>query len=336
MRSLVLLTLVVIPLLAQQQAPAPCLDRPVADRPYTRVRLIAVVQDQTPVRAEYLIRTCGVRVPFNAELEADLKEAGAEEKLIAAVREVALRSAVAVAPVRPAGPKAGDMKVNPKDGLRYAYIPAGTFRMGCATSADGPCQDDEKPAHDVQISNGFWMGQTEVTVTAYKRYVRAGGKARDPRWSGDALPMTDVDWNDAQGYCSWAGMRLPTEAEWEYAARGGKAGARYGEISAIAWYSGTAGGQAHPVGQKAANGFALHDMLGNVWEWTADWYKDKYEGARMERDPQGSSGGDYRVLRGGSWNYDASFVRASGRSRYQPSDRNLLIGFRCIGELPVP
>jgi formylglycine-generating enzyme required for sulfatase activity len=339
MRLLVLLTFCLSSLQAQQQAPAPCLERPAADRAYTRARLITVVQDQTPLRAEFLIRTCGIRIPFSAELETALMEAGAEDKVIAVVREVAPPAAAVEPPVvepkPPAGPQAGDVKVNPKDGLRYVYIPAGAFRMGCATRADGPCQDDERPVKDVQITEGFWMGQTEVTVAAYKRYVGAGGTARNPKWSGDTLPMTDVDWNDAGGYCAWAGMGLPTEAEWEYAARGGTTGARHGEIDNIAWYSGNAGGQAQPVGQKGANGFALYDMMGNVWEWAADWF-GRYKGDSPERDPYGPQSGEFRVLRGGSWIDIPSAVRVSNRSVDPPASRLFDVGFRCAGELPIP
>ena len=366
------------PLFAQQQAPAPCLARAEGERAYTRLRLMDVVRDQTPVRAEYLIRTCGIRVPFGPELDADLKEAGAEETVRAAVREVAPRPVVPVpapkpeAPKPPPGPQAGDIRVNPKDGLRYAFVPPGTFRMGCASDADGPCDNDEKPAHDVQISKGFWMGQTEVTVEAYKRYARAAGKAMpaepafndrklNPQWSLDSLPMTMVDWNDSRGYCEWAGLRLPTEAEWEYAARGGTTGARYGALDDIAWYGnnsgdspidaldivtkdqgnyvkriGANGNRPRPVGQKTANRFKLYDLLGNVWEWTGDWYKGSYEGEALERDPQGPLGGEYRVLRGGSWSVDASFVRASIRNYGRPAYRDSLVGFRCTGELSVP
>ena len=173
------------------------------ERAYTRLRLMDVVRDQTPVRAEYLIRTCGIRVPYGPELEADLKEAGAEENVRTAVREVAPRPVAPTAAPKPEAPKP----------------PPGTFRMGCASSADGPCENNEKPSHDVQIAKGFWMGQTDVTMEAYKRYSRAAGKAMpdepvffgrklNPQWSLDSLPMTMVDWNDSRGYC-----------EWEYAAR---------------------------------------------------------------------------------------------------------------------
>jgi len=234
-------------------------------------------------------------------------------------------------------PQAGEIKVNPKDGLRYAYIPPGTFRMGCASSGDEPCSKDEKPAHDVRITKGFWMGQTEVTVEAYKRFAGNTGKTM-PRltFSENAQPMTEVSWHDAVEYCSWAGLRLPTEAEWEYAARAGTSGARYASLDSIAWSDSNSGGQARGVARKQANAFKLYDMLGNVWEWTADWFKDKYESSAQETDPQGPPGGEFRVLRGGSWGSNASGVRASFRYGDQPSYRLDYVGFRCVGETLIP
>jgi len=238
----------------------------------------------------------------------------------------------------PVLPQAGELRTNPKDGLRYVYVPAGSFRMGCATDADGPCEDAEKPAHVVRISDGFWMGQTEVTVEAYKRHVRGVGKSMPSlETNGDSHPMTEVDWNDARRYCGWAGLRLPSEGEWEYAARGGTTGSRYGPDGDItwAWYRRNAGGEAMPVGQKTANGFKLYDMLGNVWEWTADWYGN-YRDDSPERNPSGPKGGDSRVLRGGSWYSIESAVRASVRYAGPPADHDNTIGFRCAGDLPVP
>jgi formylglycine-generating enzyme required for sulfatase activity len=333
-----------------------------------------MIADQGPTRAEYLIRTCGVRIPFTKELEADLKEAGAEPNVIQAVREVAPQPAAPKieAPKPPPGPTAGRIVTNRKDGLPYAYIPPGRFRMGCS-EGDTECFKEESPPHNVTITKGFWMGQTEVTVEAYKRFTKATGRAMpsepiaigdknlNPGWNNDGVPMTMVTWIDAHEYCEWAGLRLPTEAEWEYAARAGSTGSRYGSLDSVAWYGDNSGDKTldtasiwkddqknyfkrvvengnhpHPVGQKQANAFRLYDMLGNVWEWTADWYKETYYGESPEEDPQGPPGGELRVLRGGSWGNPPVVVRVSYRVRNQPSVRINGNGFRCSGELQVP
>jgi len=232
------------------------------------------------------------------------------------------------------------VQINPKDGLRYVSIPAGSFRMGCATAADEPCDPKEKPAHDVRISKGFQIGQTEVPVEAYKRFAAATKRAmpeepregRNPQWSLLTLPMTMVAWSDAVAYCQWAGMRLPSEAEWEYAARAGTKGARYGAVDAIAWYVVNAGGKPHPVGQKQANPFQLHDMLGNVWEWTADWYADSYGSAAPLTDPAGPASGQFGVVRGGGFPNGADAMqRASFRGGLNPARKVMYIGFRCAG-----
>jgi formylglycine-generating enzyme required for sulfatase activity len=161
-----------------------------------------------------------------------------------------------------AGPSPCLVRENPKDGLKYVWIPSGTFMMGCSPGDKG-CFPGEKPSHRVTLSKGFWIGQTEATVGAYKRF--AGATARKMRhaeifdrgWANDSMPITKVNWNDAHDYCTWAGGRLPTEAEWEYAARGGSTEARYGSLDEVAWnyYDATSGRKPQPVGQKRANGF---------------------------------------------------------------------------------
>lgn len=267
---------------------------------------------------------------------------------------------------RAAGPQVGDVRTNPKDGLRYAWVPGGTFRVGCS-EGDSECDPDERPARDVMITKGFWMGQTEVTVEAYKRFASATGRGMPDEpfgnrklnagWNNGSMPMVMADWNDAKGYCEWAGGRLPTEAEWERAARGGLASARYGPLRDVAWFGDNSGNQTldaqriwdseqneywnrlvtngntfHAVGLKPSNAFSLYDMLGNVWEWTADWYGEKYYENGERRDPQGPPYGEHRVLRGGSWYGVTRDVRASNRDRFGPSVRSTVVGFRCAWE----
>jgi len=189
------------------------------------------------------------------------------------------------------------------------------------------------------------MGRTEVTVAAYKRFASATrrGMPEEPKfldralnraWSDEQQPMTMVTWDDAAAYCRWAGGRLPTEAQWEYAARAGTTGPTYGDLNAAAWYFDNSGGQPHAVGQKQANAFGLYDMLGNVWEWVADWYGENYYGQSPAQDPQGPSSGQYRVLRGGSLGCVAWGTRVSVRGWDVPGYRFSSDGFRCVREAP--
>jgi formylglycine-generating enzyme required for sulfatase activity len=227
--------------------------------------------------------------------------------------------------------RAGKVRINPADGQRYVWIPPGRFEMGCS-SGDGECQGDEKPRHGVIISRGFWMGQTEVTVGAYRRFTQAAVRAAPPTpdfAQNENHPVVIVTWDDAVAYCRWAGGRLPTEAEWEYAARAGATGPRHGDLNAIAWYRANSGGHTHEVAQKQPNGFGLYDVLGNVWEWVADWYHEKYYAAF---DPRGPPSGQFRVLRGGSWYSDPRSVRASSRAGVAPG-WNVNCGFRGVREV---
>jgi len=256
------------------------------------------------------------------------------------------------------------------DGLMYVWIPPGTFQMGCSPG-DNDCNDAQRPSHQITISKGFWMGQTEVPVGAYKRFSAATGWAFpleeptffdqpiNPGWENDRLPIVNVTWDDAVAYCQWTGGRLPTEAEWEYAARAGTTGPRYGDLDAIAWYADNAGKSRldsvdiwendrpnyvrrlaqnrngpHEVGQKIPNAFGLYDTLGNVWEWVADWYDASYYAHSPEQDPRGPSSGEYRVLRGGSWSGYPSSVRAAYRGRRVLATRHSLMGLRCVREGP--
>jgi serine/threonine-protein kinase len=241
-----------------------------------------------------------------------------------------------------AGTSKGEVRVNPNDGLKYVWIPPGSFQMGCSPG-DTECKSEEKPPHQVTITKGFWLGQTEVTVGAYKRFAMATGQQMPTNdnldggplnagWGDEAMPIVNVSWEDAHDYCTWAGGRLPTEAEWEYAARGGSTEARYGAIDEVAWYSNNSGVKTHEVGQKRANGFGLYDMLGNVWEWVNDWYDENYYQHSPSQDPIGPTSGWLRVQRGGSFSSMSASV--SVRARGNPEEIDF--GFRCGGEVAGP
>jgi formylglycine-generating enzyme required for sulfatase activity len=192
----------------------------------------------------------------------------------------------------------------------------------------------------VTITKGFWLGQTPVTAGAYKRFAGATGRQMPAApsfnngWANENMSIVYVSWDDAQAYCGWMGGRLPTEAEREYAARGGSTEARYGNLDEIAWHVQNSGYQLHDVAQKRPNGFGLYDILGNVLEWVNDWFEDNYYQNSPSQDPTGPASGQYRVLRGGS--YFPGSVRVSYRTGVDPADTNLYIGFRCGGEVFPP
>jgi formylglycine-generating enzyme required for sulfatase activity len=313
-----------------------------------------------------LAKSAGDRYPncaeFIAALETALRQVA--ETIVETPPSRALPVEAPTVPPAPPGPAAPAGRVNPKDGLVYVWIPPGTFQMGC--SPDDLGRGNEKPLHRVTISKGFWLGQTPVTVGAYKKYARASGKPLPPGRDklgrqlnadagDDSLPVVAVSWEDARSYCQWAGLRLSTEAEWEWAALGGTSGMRYGSLEDIAWYAGNSGRQRvdsdrlwesdaqnyyqrlyengngpKPVGLKQPNAYGLYDMLGNVWEWTADWYGD-YDSA-AQTDPAGPASGQNRVSRGGSWSASSWDLRAVSRSGDEPAIRDNNVGFRCVWE----
>ena len=217
-------------------------------------------------------------------------------------------------------------------GMEFAWIPAGRFEMGSPSHEEG--RDNNERQHGVRISEGFWMGRYEVTQWEWESVM---GNNPSTFESCGRCPVEEVSWNDVQVFIrklnereSGSGnkYRLPTEAEWEYAARAGTVGARHGELGSIAWYDGNSGGRTHPVGEKQANAWGLHDMLGNVWEWTGDWYGDYPSG--MVTDPRGPSSGSRRVNRGGGWHNVARLVRSADRGNDSPGFRIYDVGFRLV------
>jgi formylglycine-generating enzyme required for sulfatase activity len=224
--------------------------------------------------------------------------------------------------------------------IQFRQIPAGTFTMGC-TPSDSECDPDESPPHRVTLSKAFMMAQTETTNAQYGRCV-AEGACSPPTPSTDYNdpgkrdhPVVNVTWGDATTFCRWAGARLPTEAEWEYTARGGRTESRYPWGASIshdsANYKETGGRDqwsgTSPVGSFEPIGYGLYDMSGNAWEWVADWYGE-YPQTHV-RNPSGPSSGPRRVLRGGSWSSVPRWLRVSFRVRGAPGYRLGSDGFRC-------
>ena len=206
--------------------------------------------------------------------------------------------------------------------------------MGCSVQ-DSECRDDEKPTHQVNIEKGFWMGQTEVTIAAYGKFAAKSGR---PAPSGDgSLPMSGVSWAEAKDYCAAMGGRLPTEAEWEYAARAGSSAPYYGVISQIAWYASNSDDAPHPVGKKQPNAFGLYDMLGNVSEWVLDRYFNKYDFDSPATGPevqQPLASNATATARGGFWQNDAGGLRVSRRLEQEKEGDQIPIGFRCASDHP--
>ena len=224
----------------------------------------------------------------------------------------------------------------PAPPMEFVKIEPGSFRMGCSPG-DMTCDPDENPAHPVKLTKSFEIGKFEVTQAQWLAVMGAPNRSR---FKGDNLPVENVSWLDVQQFLNRMNerndgyhYRMPTEAEWEYAARAGTTGPNTGLVGEVAWHSGNADGHTHPVGQKRPNAWGLYDMEGNVYEWTQDWYFD-YEEDPIT-DPTGPEMGISRVPRGGSWESSPRGVRTSNRNMAEPPDRNYNIGFRCA-RTPVP
>lgn len=214
-------------------------------------------------------------------------------------------------------------------GIVFVRICPGAFTMGSAEN-DPQADDDEKPAHQVTLSE-FWIGKTEITNEQYRRF--------RPRHKGEArLPAIGVTWDDAKAACKHFGGHLPTEAQWEYAARAGSQtpwsfGADEKRLGEYAWYLENSGFAPHPVGTKKPNTWGLHDMHGNAQEWVADRYGLSYPSG-PQTDPTGPKIGEERVLRGGSFAISPRNLRSAKRTRSEPGFQGWVIGFRCAHVAP--
>lgn len=218
----------------------------------------------------------------------------------------------------------------------WVRVPAGDFQMGCVP-VDRECDENEKPRHRVTISRDFWIMSTEVTVGDFGAHARATNRPppNQPEGSADNHPIVDVTWDDAVAFCKWAGGRLPTEAEWEFSARGGQ------DDWIFPWGNAYEKGRASDsddfrhAGTMAVRSFnpnriGLHDVSGNVWEWTADWYAVDYYSQSPSIDPAGPPSGDARVARGGGWRPFPRLMRLSNRGHYAPHTHSAYVGFRCV------
>ena len=224
--------------------------------------------------------------------------------------------------------------------VRLRYIPPGGFWMGSPVGERGRLRREE-PRHKVSLRQGYWISETLCTQGLWQAVTQHNPSGhRDSR-----CPVENVTWYDCQSFfvrlnalCPGLQARLPTEAQWERACRGGGDEARYGVLDEIAWYSENSGRGTHPVGMKAPNPLGLYDMLGNVWEWCWDWWDERYivpeQGVRV--DPLGPAQGAWRVVRGGSWDYDAFALRAASRDGWPPSVRYINLGFRLVIMPGVP
>jgi len=272
---------------------------------------------------------------------------------------------------------------DPTTSKGMVLVKGGSFQMGNVNN-ESEGYSDEKPVHRVTLTYDYWMGKYEVTFAEYDAFCNATGRSKpgDEGWGRGTRPVMNVTWWDAIAYCNWLsekegiakaydsngnlldrngrtttditkvqGYRLPTEAEWEYAARGGQntKGHKYAgsdDLNEVGWYWQNAGdkwlpgtdsdwdvnkiiankNKTQPVGQKKPNELGLYDMSGNVWEWCHDWYGDY--ASTTQTNPTGPSSGSYRVGRGGSWSNDAQSCRVAYRNYFTPTSGGSFLGFR--------
>lgn len=225
-------------------------------------------------------------------------------------------------------------------GIKWILVEGGKFRMG----NDNGLAPDESPEHDV-ILDSFFISATEVTFEQFDRFCEATRRKKpaDNGWSRGAMPVINVNLNDAAEYCKWAtegtGMiiRLPTEAEWEFAARGGKKSRGFSfsggnQVDQAGWYSENSERKTHPVGSKQANELGVYDMTGNVWEWCSDWYSDEYYSQSPTKNPRGPASGQFHVLRGGSWISTEEYCHITTRSSLRSDYVSVNNGFRVVRE----
>jgi formylglycine-generating enzyme required for sulfatase activity len=273
------------------------------------------------------------------------------DRLVHRIKEAVGARKAALASIHERGAK----RVHPQDGLEYVWVPPGNFLMGRVPGDNVEAQRYavEKPQHPLRLTRGFWLSRGPVTVRAYRYFVVKRGlqmprpPTNNPNWVNDDHPVVNVTWAQAREYCAWVGGRLPTEAQWEYAGRGGIDNTIYpwgnevrpdlaNYVDNPKWGKrGTS-----PVGSFPENGFGLCDMAGNVWEWVSDWFDDEAYLRRPPNEPTEDpevfvNKQDRRVVRGGSWDSIAQEIRLSTRGFQTPAAGFVDFGFRClVDEIP--
>jgi len=218
--------------------------------------------------------------------------------------------------------------------LDMVHVKGGTFTMGCTPEQGNDCDSDENPAHKVTLSD-FYIGKYEVTQKLWKEVM----DDNPSEFKGDNLPVENINWEEIQTFILMLNKktgkkyRLPTEAEWEYAARGGNKSKGYkysgsNDVVYVAWYDGNSDEATHPIGTKEPNELGIYDMSGNVWEWVNDWHDGYSSGSSPEINPTGPSSGSLRVLRGGVYHDFEQHCRIANRFGNSPGDRYISFGFR--------
>jgi len=314
----------------------------------------------TKVGATYVVTLKIINVESGKIEKAETEECAKceEDALLVSMRNIANKIAglqvqpgVVSQAIQPAQVKTEEITWE-KDGSAMILVPAGEFLMG---SPEGEGGKEEHPQHKVYL-DAYYIDKYEVTNQQFAKFLNERGKDTDengqkmvfehewgikkvgqgfsPAKSYESYPVINVTWYGANQYAKWAGKRLPTEAEWEKAARAGSNtkycyGNEENKLSEYAWYSANSGSKTHSVGAKEPNIWGVYDMHGNVWEWCNDWYDESYYKNAFYKNPQGPDKGSPRVIRGGSWSNDAVGCRAANRLGNNPDNRWNNIGFRC-------
>ena len=298
--------------------------QPQAKGPLRKDQLIEALKVGGLPAGEYIqrIRDRGVDFDLTPEIEKELRDAGASSEIIEAIRtnHHCIPTAVKVT--------AGEVVKNSL-GMELVPIPPGSFCMGSSNHGK-----DERPIHEVKIKEAFYIGRHEVTQAIWQKVM---GENRS-FFKGDQLPVEQVNWDQAQDFVKKLNerrdgfvYRLPSEAEWEYAARAGTIGDYAGDLNQMAWYLDNSEKGTHPVGLKKPNAFGLYDMHGNVFEWCLDTYHQNYKGAPTDGSAWVEGGEpNSRVMRGGSWLYEADLSRSAYRYGFVQEHRSYSVGIRII------